>query len=402
MSVLQNIIQRTDRTSRGRASLMTPLMTPLLTPLFTMLLTVVLGLGMGLSAGRASAQVLDKQVPAKARGLDVVEHLGATLPMDLEFVNSKGDTVKLGTYFSPALKADGTPNGATGRARGLGKPIVVAMVYYSCETACSVVLSKMSESFGTLDYKVGRDFDVLTFSFKEEEKTSDAAAAKSRYIDALTHGSNDPGIKSVTSKGWEFHTGSVEACQTLADALGFQYRKLDNGEYSHPISIFVVTPEGRISRYVYGFDYDPGIMKMALLEASNGAIAKSITDRFLHLCYKYDPTAGVYTLQAFRVMQIGGMLGMVGIALLILTLRFNEMVKRRRERRAGYDPRADAIRRREQELEREQGLQNEISRGPQAAPIGTNISAATDAPASGLASGLTPGLASGLAPGVIS
>lgn len=380
MSVVQRIIFRTNHTSRtgssGRVSLLT-------------LLAVVLGLGMGLGVGRASAQVLEKQVPAKARGLEIVEHLGATLPMDLEFVNSKGDTVKLGSYFSPAIKADGTPNGATGPARGLNKPVVVAMVYYSCETACSVVLSKMAESFGTLDYKVGRDFNVLTVSFKEEEKTSDAASAKSRYIDALTHGSNDPGVKSVTAKGWEFHTGSVEACQTLADSLGFQYRRLDNGEYSHPVGIFVVTPEGRISRYVYGFDYDPGIMKMALLEASNGTIARSISDRFLHLCYKYDPTAGVYTLQAFRVMQIGGMLAMVGIALLILTLRFNEMVKRRRELRAGIDPRAAELRRRrEQELAAAQGGPASIDSVSDAAPI--------------RASGAASGLPSGLAPGVIS
>ncbi len=313
------------------------------------LLALVLFGVFSLPVDRAAAQILDKQVPAKARGLDIVEHLGATLPMDLEFVNSKGDTVKLGSYFSPAIKPDGTANGATGPARELGKPVVVAMVYYSCETACSVVLAKMGEAFGTLDYKVGRDFNVLTFSFKEEEKTSHAAAAKSRFVGGLTHLTEDASLKAAITKGWEFHTGAPDACQKLADSLGFQYRKLDNGEYSHPVGIFVLTPEGRISRYVYGFDYDPGIMKMALLEASNGTIAQSITDRFLHLCYKYDPAAGVYTLQAFRVMQIGGMLAMVGIALLILTLRFNEMVKRRRELRAGYDPRAAALRQREGE-----------------------------------------------------
>ena len=87
----------------------------------------VLGLVMltvfGLNADRAAAQILDKQVPIKARGLEIVEHLGATLPMDLEFVNSKGDTVKLGSYFSPAIKSDGTPNGATGPQNG--KPVVV-------------------------------------------------------------------------------------------------------------------------------------------------------------------------------------------------------------------------------------------------------------------------------------
>lgn len=334
----------------------------------------------GLVLDRASAQVLENQVPAKARGLEIVEHLGATLPMDLEFVNSQGSTVKLGSYFSPAMKADGTPNGATGRARGLGKPVVVAMVYYSCETACSVVLAKMAESFGTLDYRVGRDFDVLTVSFKEEETTSDAAAAKARYVGGLTHGSADPSVKSMAGKGWEFHTGTPAACLALADALGFQYRRLDNGEYSHPVGIFVVTPEGRISRYVYGFDYDPGIVKMALLEASNGTIAQSISDRFLHLCYKYDPAAGVYTLQAFRVMQIGGMLAMVGVALLIVSLRFAEMVKRRRELRAGIDPRAAALRRRSEEnlgvgsvVDSVGGSRTGPSGGPGAAPVQVGV-----------------------------
>jgi protein SCO1/2 len=261
----------------------------------------------------ARAQTLMNEVPAPARGLEVVEHLGETLPLDLEFINSDGRTVRLGDYF------------AGSRPGFSGKPAIVAMVYFRCPIACSTVMSKLTESLNQLDFTVGKDFNTLVFDFKEEETTIEAAAAKVRYTSGYPR-ARDP----ETVAGWQFHTGTPEATQKLADAIGFPYRRMDDGEYSHPICIFVVSPKGTISRYVYGYNYEPTMVKMALLEASEGKIARTIGDRFVHLCYRYDPKAGTYTLRAFRLMQLGGIVTVLAVGSLIVGLRVNEALRRRR------------------------------------------------------------------------
>lgn len=268
----------------------------------------------------AHAQVLRKEPPAQVRGLDVVEHLGDTLPSDLTFTTSDNREVTLGDYFKQPA----------------GKPTIVALVYYRCPTVCSVVMSKLSTCLEQLDYTLGKDFNCLVFSFKEEETVIDAAGAKARYTSEYKRGSD-------ALAGWNFHVGKPETVQKLADALGFQYRRLDDGEYAHPVAIFITTPDGKIARYIYGFDYKPAEMKLALLEASNGSIAMSIADRFLHFCYRYDPAAGTYTLQAFRVMQIGGVVAMVGVGSLIVSLRVGESLRRRRLARATSTPEHKSI-----------------------------------------------------------
>lgn len=263
---------------------------------------------------RAPAQTLLPEVPAVARGLEVVEHLGDTLPLDLEFTDSDGRTVHLREYF-----------GGQSKPGFAAKPAVVAMVYFRCPIACSTVLTKLTDSLNQLDFTVGKDFNTLLFDFKEEETTIEAAAAKVRYTSGYPR-AKDPEVKA----GWQFHTAAPEANQKLSDALGFPYRRIEGGEYSHPICIFVISPQGKISRYVYGYDYDPSMLKMALLEASEGKIARTIGDRFMHLCYRYDPKAGTYTLQAFRLMRIGGIVTVLAVGGLIGGLRVSEMLRRRR------------------------------------------------------------------------
>lgn len=275
-----------------------------------------------LGAWSALAQPLLPEVPVVARGLDVIEHLGDTLPLDLEFTNSSGQTVRLGDYFASESK------------KGFeAKPAIVAMVYYRCEIACSTVMKKLTESLNQLDFTTGKDFNAMLFSFKYDESTIEAAAAKVRYTSSYPRAKD-----SQVRAGWEFHTGTPESNQKLSDAIGFPFRRMENGEYSHPICIFVISPKGKISRYVYGYNYDPSMLKLALLEATEGKIARTLGDRFVHLCYRYDPNAGTYTLQAFRVMQIGGVVTVLGIGGLIGGLRINEAVRRRRAAPAGHAP----------------------------------------------------------------
>lgn len=256
---------------------------------------------------RAPAQVLSDELPEQAQGVVVDEHLGETVPMDIVLRRSDGTMVSLGDAF------DGD------------KPVVLVMAYYSCPLVCPVIQEKLAQSLAQTDYLIGRDFRLVVVSFDPTNTIEMAADARSRAINAYGHAMTDE-IES----GFLYHTTSDSEAHRLADAIGYKYRKLPNGEYSHPVSFCVLSPAGAITRYFYGFDYPPREMKLTLLDASNGKIGRSFGDAILHFCFSYDPSAGAYSLQAFRVMQLGAGATVVLLGSLILTLKLKERVRRRR------------------------------------------------------------------------
>jgi protein SCO1 len=253
----------------------------------------------------------------QARGVDVEEHVGQSLPMELVFTNAEGRQVRLGDYFKGAG----------------GKPAIVAMVYYKCPVICTVVMSRLAETINQLDLTVGRDYNALIFSFDPTETTKDARQQKIGFISGYP--------KEVTKEveaGWQFHTTTDEApAHQLAEALGFKYRKLGNG-YSHPTALFVITPDGRISRYLYGFDYPARDVKLALLEATQGKLVKTVGERLMFYCFLYDAKAGRYTLAIHRVMQLAGVVTAAALGTLIAALVINEKIKKARVARAARAP----------------------------------------------------------------
>lgn len=274
-------------------------------------LALMLGVGTAMSE-RASAQILEKEVPSQARGLDVEEKLGARLPLDTILTDSSGQRVTLGSFFN-------TADGSTPR------PVVLALVYFDCPVVCSAVLQKLRECYDKLDYTVGHQFNSVMISFDPRDTTASAAEKKATELSLYLRE-----VDADTRKGWEFLTGDETSVRGIADAVGFRYRQLENGEFSHPVCLFVITPDGRVSRYFYGFEYPPRDMKLALIEASEGKLAKSVGDRFLAFCYMYDPTAGTYSLQAMRIMQAGGVLSAGGVFGAVGVMW---MTERRRKRR---------------------------------------------------------------------
>jgi protein SCO1/2 len=253
--------------------------------------------------------------PAQIRGLDIEEKIGNYLPMELEFTTSEGTRVNLGDYF-----------------KNTNKPAVILLVYYDCPIVCDVLMGKVAETFRDLNgMEIGKDFNVLFFSFDPSETPATSKPLRKIYLDGYYRDKTGP-IPEEIAAGWQFHTSDSENVKRLADALGFKYRRMENGEYSHPVCTFLATPEGRIARYIYGYHGLPTSgrdMRLALIEASNGDLAQSIGDRFLSFCYMYDPKAGQYTLQAMRVMQLGGVATMIGLGTLIGTLMLTDRMRRR-------------------------------------------------------------------------
>lgn len=254
----------------------------------------------------SSAQLILDDVPEEAQGVDVEEKLGNTIPLDLVVTNSDGESVPLSVYFRD------------------GKPAILLMAYYRCPIVCPLIMERLADAMDELDYTVGEDFNAIVVSF---DPTETATVAKDAELAA--HLSYDRGATDEVKAGWRYHVTTDDNAKLLARSIGYRYKLLPNGEYSHPVAFVVLSPEGSITRYIYGFDYPKRELKLSLLDASEGKIAKSFGDRLLHFCYRYDPDAGAHTLQAVRVMQVGAAITMVLLGGLVGTLLIAERYRRR-------------------------------------------------------------------------
>ncbi len=256
-------------------------------------------------------------------GLKVDEKLGVPLPMELTFTNAEGERRRLGEFF--------TRTGPSGE-KIEGKPAIVALVYYRCPVVCSALLKTVNECVRDIKgLEAGKEFNVLTFSF--DPRDDKFAAMNQKKASLLGYGRGNEG---TVSEGWQFFLHEEGTTRQLANALGFQYSPINGGQdFAHPVVFFMVTPDGKISRYLYGFGHTALQLRLAILDAGQGTITNTLEDQFLTFCYMFDPKMGMYTLSAFRVMQLGGVLTMLGLGGLIGVLLFAERLKKRRLLAAG-------------------------------------------------------------------
>ncbi len=260
----------------------------------------------------ARGQVLSDEPPEAIRGLEVSDKLGFRVPLDVEIFDSTGKTVEIGSYFNDR------------------RPTVLLLVYYDCPMLCGLMLNKMNEVINATDQTVGEDYRILVVSFDHTNTTEMARQMQERY-----HRAYDRGLDELGAESFLFHTATAGQSRRLADSVGFDYRFIPaSGEFSHPSVMYILTPDGTLSSYLSGLDYEPQQLQIALLDAGDSKIAKSIADFFLHMCFTFDPTAGAYTLEAFRVMQIAGVLSVIGVGGLIGGLRVIEVFRRRSARNA--------------------------------------------------------------------
>lgn len=276
---------------------------PIATRLGQALLFIVCG---SLSATHAAAQSrpTESGLPASARpaalrdvGFD--QHLNQALPLDAEFTDETGRAVRIGEYF-------GT------------RPVVLAFVYYGCPMLCLQSLSSLAATLGVMAERPGEEFEVVNVSIDPRETPAMAREKKAHYVER----SGNPSI----GPRWHFLTGTDAQIRRLTQAAGFRYVWDEpTQQYAHPAGIVVATPTGHVSRYLFGIDYGPRDLRLAVLDASTETIGSPLARALLY-CYHYDLSTGRYSLAIMRIVQVAGAATALSLGMLIF-------VWTRRERR---------------------------------------------------------------------
>ena len=185
------------------------------------------------------------------------------------------------------------------------KPVLLTFAYHTCPTLCSMVLDAVTGSLREVPWTIGEEYEVITISIHPQEDTVRGRAKRQQLL--RRYG------RDAAARGWHFLVGDERSIARITDAVGYRFfYDARQGEYAHPAAITFLTPQGRIARYLYGLEFSPSDIRMALLEASEGR-SISTGEHFLLYCYSYDPVEQGYALVAVRVMQIGGLLTMIFI-----------------------------------------------------------------------------------------
>jgi protein SCO1/2 len=243
------------------------------------------------AAPRAVASV-DKLPPA-LEGVTIDEKLGTAVDLDLQFVNESGYEMSLRQYFSK------------------GKPVILNLVYYNCPMLCNLVLNGQVDVLREIPWTAGEEFEIVTISIDPMENWGLAARKKHFYMEAYGRPAH---------QGWHFLTDYKGNVKRLAEQIGFRYRWDDRTEqFAHAAALMVLTPDGRMSRYLYGIKHRPRNMRLALTEASEGKLG-SIGDKLLMFCFHYDPAARSYVPFARNIMRGGGVLTILILGGILLYL----------------------------------------------------------------------------------
>ncbi len=234
--------------------------------------------------------------PDQLKGVAIKEKLGQQIDLNLTVRNEAGLLVTLGSFFKSK------------------KPILLSPVYFNCPGLCNFHFNGVTEALKKVEWNPSENFEVIAFSFDAKENSDLAQKKKANYMKMYSR----PG----TENGFHFLTADESTIKKLTESLGFEFRWNEAAqEWSHASAAIIITPEGQISRYLHGIEFDPKDVKLALNEAARGKVG-NIIDSVILYCFKYDEHQSKYGLQVFRVVQLGGLLTVLILAFWLLPVLY--------------------------------------------------------------------------------
>ena len=261
-------------------------------------------LALGCARSVVTAQEIKGPEVALLKKVAFEQNLNVQLPLNTPLRDESGRDVTLGDYFGK-------------------KPVVLLFGYYECPMLCSLELNGLVRNLRALSMSVGNEFDLVMVSIDPTETPKLAAAKRAGYLRKYDR----PGAEN----GWHFLLGDGPPVKQLAAVAGFKYEyDAKSRQYAHPAGLMVVTPQGRISRYIYGVDFPASNLRWSLIEASAGRIGSPV-DKILLMCFHYDPSTGRYN---FAIMRAVNVLGLIVLGTLVTFM----LVNFRRERRQRLAP----------------------------------------------------------------
>lgn len=245
---------------------------------------------------------LDQQAsvkPGPLEGVGIDQHLGATLPLDAIFTDDEGRQVRIGDYFGPGKK-----------------PAVVALAYYECPMLCTLVLNGMIKAMRPMSFTAGSEFDVIVISIDPKETHELAHEKKKVYLESYA--------RKGDGAAFHFLTGEEKSIRAVADAIGFRYEyQAETGEFSHAAALYITTPLGQLSSYLFGVEFSSRDLRLALVEAADSKIG-SLSDQLMLYCYRYDPSTGKYSAEVLAMVRLGGLATIFSLAGFIGLSRWRE------------------------------------------------------------------------------
>jgi protein SCO1/2 len=226
--------------------------------------------------------------PKDLSNIGIDEKLGQVIPLDLIFHDEHGHSISLKQLIH--------------------RPTILAPVYYHCPNVCSFLLFNLAEVINKMPSEAGKEYQVLTFSFDETEDSNLALEKKRMYLKMIE--------KSFPEDAWRFLTGDKENIRQLTDAIGFHFKR-QGQDFLHPVSLVILSPNGKITRYLYGTEFLPFDLKMALLEASEGRVGPTLS-KVLRFCFSYDPQGRKYVFNTLKVTGIVTLLFALSLILFIV------------------------------------------------------------------------------------
>jgi protein SCO1/2 len=239
-----------------------------------------------------SARAAEPSLPPQLEGIGIEERLGRQIDLDLEFTNERGYRVPLRSFFQK------------------GKPVLLDLVYYSCPMLCNLVLNGQTQVLREVPWTPGNEYEIVTISINPAESFDLAVHKKESYLES--YGKPAP--------GWHFLTDYKGNVKKLASQVGFNYRWDEKSQqFAHAAAITFLTPEGKVSRYLYGIRFKQRDVRLALTEASESKLGVTI-DKILLFCFHYDPAARSYVIFARNIMRAGGVLTIFILGAILIRL----------------------------------------------------------------------------------